>query len=173
MPWKFTAPLLAVTCLFAACVNPARTYVTQHSELSPEQRKILLAGKIPDGDAVAGMTKEQVRLAMGADPDQFTKIDGQDAWVYLYYTGGGAGLSESGRRHEHHKSQSQNSESEGSDGNGNGSGSEGSNSSFAPSGGTSDQPSPNASLAAQRHLSPITTIFFKGDRAVRAEITRD
>jgi hypothetical protein len=175
VPRKFTAPLLIVTCFLAACANPARTYVGQHPGLSPEHRKIMLAGKVPDGNAVAGMTKEEVRLAMGADPDQFTKIDGQDAWVYLYYTGGGASVSENDRHHSHHRSQPESGDNSGNSGNGAGSNSSsGSDFSFSPpSTNTSDQPSPNASLASKRHLSPITTIFFNGDHAVRAEITRD
>ncbi len=40
-------------------------------------------GKIPDGDAVAGMTREQIQIAMGREPAQYTKIDGHDAWVYV------------------------------------------------------------------------------------------
>jgi len=39
-------------------------------------------GKIPGGDAVAGMTKEQVKLAMGS-PATFDKINGEDVWIYV------------------------------------------------------------------------------------------
>ena len=69
--------------LLMGCANPAQSYVQQHPELSAEQRKIMAAGKLKNGDAVAGLTREQVRLAMGRDPDQFTKIGGEDAWVWM------------------------------------------------------------------------------------------
>ena len=69
--------------LLVGCANPGQTYVQQHPELSAEQRKIMAAGKLANGDAVAGLTREQVRLVMGRDPDQFTKIGGEDAWVWM------------------------------------------------------------------------------------------
>lgn len=47
-----------------------------------------MAGKIPGGLAVEGMTKDQVRLAVG-NPATVEKLDGQDAWIYF-----GNGLSE-------------------------------------------------------------------------------
>src|SRR5258706_11350206 len=40
----------------SGCANPAQTYVTQHPELSAEHRKLFLAGKIANGDTVAGLT---------------------------------------------------------------------------------------------------------------------
>jgi hypothetical protein len=75
--------LLAVACVLAGCASSAQSYIAKHPELSADQRKILKSGIIPDGIAVAGMTKEQIRLAMGSDPNQFTKVDGADAWVYV------------------------------------------------------------------------------------------
>jgi len=67
----------------AGCASPAQTYVQKHAELSEVHKQILLSGKIPDGAAVAGMTRDQVQLTMGIEPAQYTKIDGQDAWVYV------------------------------------------------------------------------------------------
>jgi len=74
---------LAAVCLLAGCETPTKAYVKQHSELSPQHRKIILSGRIKYGDPVAGMTREQVRLVMGTDPDQFDTINGEDAWIWL------------------------------------------------------------------------------------------
>ncbi len=74
--------LLAAAALVAGCATPAQTYIAKHPELSPAQQKILKTGVIPDGRAVASMTKEEIRLAMGTDPAQFTRIDGVEAWVF-------------------------------------------------------------------------------------------
>ena len=41
---------------------------------------------IPDGDAVAGMTREQVQIAMGHEATQYTKVDGHDAVSYTHLT---------------------------------------------------------------------------------------
>src|SRR5580704_15762741 len=82
---KSIAPLLLATvaCALAGCATPSQTYAKQHPELPAAQLQILKTGKIPDGTAVAGMTQEQVKLAMGIEPAQYTKIDGLDAWVYV------------------------------------------------------------------------------------------
>ena len=82
--------------LLAGCANPGQSYVQQHPELSAEQRKVMAAGKLKNGDAVAGLTREQVRLVMGRDPDQFTKIGGEDAWVWtrVKVIGFGSGLTQ-------------------------------------------------------------------------------
>ncbi len=77
------ALLVIAGCVFAGCASSAQSYAAKHPELNADQRKILRTGIIPDGSAVAGMTREQIRLAMGSDPNQFTKIDGADAWVYV------------------------------------------------------------------------------------------
>ena len=87
MKFKRTAGLLPGICLIAAalsgCATPAQTYGRQHPELPAEQRKIFLAGKIANGDPVAGLTREQIRLIMGRDPSQFTTVNGEDAWVWV------------------------------------------------------------------------------------------
>jgi hypothetical protein len=82
---KFTIYFLtvALACALIGCASRGQTYAQQHPELSAAQRQIFATGKIPDGAAVAGMTREQVQLAMGMDPAQYTKIDGQDAWVFV------------------------------------------------------------------------------------------
>jgi hypothetical protein len=82
---KSTIPFVALLIVFAlcGCGTVGEKYVSQHPELSPEHQAILKTGKVPDGTAIAGMTREQVQLAMGIDPTQYTKIDGQDAWVYV------------------------------------------------------------------------------------------
>lgn len=74
---------LAAVCIFAGCETPTKAYVKQHPELSPEHRKIISTGRIKFGDPVAGMTRAQIRLVMGTDPDQFDSINGEDAWIWL------------------------------------------------------------------------------------------
>jgi len=74
---------LAAVCLLSGCETPTKAYVKQHPELSAEHRKIILSGRIKYGDPVAGMTREQVRLVMGTDPDQFDSINGEDAWIWF------------------------------------------------------------------------------------------
>jgi len=69
--------------LLSGCATDRQIYVNNHPELSPDAKKIILAGKIKFGDKVAGMTKEQVRAAMGSDPDQFDTENGEDAWIWL------------------------------------------------------------------------------------------
>lgn len=75
--------LLLAAVIVAGCATPAQTYIAKHPELSPAQQKIMKTSVIPDGRAIAGMTKDEIRLAMGADPAQFTRIDGVEAWVYV------------------------------------------------------------------------------------------
>jgi hypothetical protein len=86
MKLKSRAVLLSTICLLvglSGCATPGQTYVSQHPELSAEQRRMFVSGKVVNGDAVAGLTREQIRLIMGRDPTQFTRIDGQDAWVWV------------------------------------------------------------------------------------------
>jgi outer membrane protein assembly factor BamE (lipoprotein component of BamABCDE complex) len=82
---KFNLPLMLTltACALSACGTVGENYAKQHPELPPQQLQILRTGKVPDGTAIAGMTREQVQVAMGVDPAQYTKIDGQDAWVYV------------------------------------------------------------------------------------------
>jgi outer membrane protein assembly factor BamE (lipoprotein component of BamABCDE complex) len=75
--------LVLVGLLVASCTTPGQSYVSKHAELSAAHRQILATGKIPSGEAVAGMTHEQVRLAMNGAPATFDKINGEEAWIYL------------------------------------------------------------------------------------------
>ena len=75
---------LASVALFAGCVNPAKSYASKHPELTPAQRLIFTRGSIPSGDAVAGLSREQVKIAMGGDPVTYDKINGEDVWVYAH-----------------------------------------------------------------------------------------
>jgi len=70
--------------LLAACTNEGEIYVKKHPELTPEHRKILASGKIPDGTAVAGLTREQVRMAMGTDPYTIDRDGNEDVWVFSH-----------------------------------------------------------------------------------------
>jgi hypothetical protein len=75
-------PLLLCALLLPACASQNRSYVSKHPELSAAHRQIIVSGKIPSGTAVAGMTHEQVKVAMGGFPLTFDKINGQEVWVY-------------------------------------------------------------------------------------------
>jgi hypothetical protein len=134
--------LLAIVCLLSGCETPTKAYVKQHPELSPEHRKIILSGRIKFGDPVVGMTREQVRLVMGTDPDQFDSINGEDAWIWFKSKAafarvesdadtGGSAREGGGGRHNESKTADQSTPSEGR---------------------------PNK-----------TTVFFKGDVATRVE----
>jgi len=123
--------LLAAVCLLSGCETPTKAYVTQHPELSAEHRKIILSGRIKYGDPVAGMTREQVRLVMGTDPDQFDSINGEDAWIWFkskaalakadsdtdssgpMKNGGGGGSVGGGGKHEAKKSDTDSAPGEG------------------------------------------------------------
>ena len=139
---KFTSPLIlvAMSCALFGCASPGQSYARQHPELPKQHLQILVTGKIPDGDAVSGMTREQVQLAMGMDPTQFRKIDGQDAWVYVREK-----LSATA---------------------------------FTPTTGEgerSDNRNRDSQVLSNKHLPDAqsetkTTIFFQGNRAIRAEV---
>ena len=75
--------VLFALCFFSGCATPGSSYASAHPGLSPAHRQILIAGRIPSGDTVAGMTHEQVTIAMGRAPSTFDKIDGQDVWIYV------------------------------------------------------------------------------------------
>lgn len=83
-----TFTLAAAALILAACANPGAGYASKHPELSAAHRQILARGEISSGDAVAGMTREQVKLALG-EPTSYDKIDGEDVWVYARKTSAG------------------------------------------------------------------------------------
>jgi outer membrane protein assembly factor BamE (lipoprotein component of BamABCDE complex) len=133
---------LLTTIALAGCATATRSYVSNHPELTPDQRQIVTSGNIPDGEAVAGMTKSAIRTAMRGDPMQFTKIDGTDAWIYVREKGTGDFTND------------------------------------LHSSSDSDQgpgaPHTSSLLNGQEErVEEHVTIFFQGDRATRAEVTRE
>jgi hypothetical protein len=75
--------LLLPLGMLASCSTPGDAYASKHPELTPEQRKVMASGKLSTGDPVAGLTKEQVLVIMGRDPDQFTTFNGEEAFVWF------------------------------------------------------------------------------------------
>ena len=75
--------LFAVVSCFSGCATPRQTYLQQHPDLTADHRKIIAAGRLVDRDPVAGMTRQEIRLTMGADPTQALTINGEDAWVWV------------------------------------------------------------------------------------------
>ncbi|MEO6739310.1 MAG: hypothetical protein ABIP20_03600 [Chthoniobacteraceae bacterium] len=69
--------LLALAAIFClpGCSAPGATYAKAHPELSPVHRQILVTGRIPGGVAAAGMTMEQVKVAVG-NPRQREQLSG-------------------------------------------------------------------------------------------------
>ena len=74
--------LLIGAVFLTACANQRQSYVAQHPELSPAHRQIMATGKVPGGEAIAGMTREQVTTALGAAAS-FDKVNGEDTWTYV------------------------------------------------------------------------------------------
>lgn len=65
-PVKAACILVSFAIIFlSGCSTPSSQYVKAHPELPSAHRKILITGEIPGGNAVEGMTKEQIRLAVG------------------------------------------------------------------------------------------------------------
>lgn len=135
--------LVAATGFLPGCTTPRQAYLNQHPDLSAEHRKLISAGTLADRDPVAGMTREQIRLTMGKDPWQVTKIDGEDAWVWVK------------PKREELTIMSETSRS-GSPGMG----------SFANQPKT-DDPIPKARFIIR------TTVFFHGDVATRVDVTEE
>ncbi len=73
----------AVIFTIAGCATPGANYVKAHPELSAMHKQILTTGKIPGGAAAAGLTMEQVKLAVG-NPSQREQISGGEAWTYVH-----------------------------------------------------------------------------------------
>jgi outer membrane protein assembly factor BamE (lipoprotein component of BamABCDE complex) len=140
---KYFIPLLlvAVAGTLAGCATPGQAYAKQHAELSAPQLQILNTGKIPDGTAVAGMTQEQVKLAMGVEPAQYTKVEGQDAWVYVQKKLSTAGITSANEVQLNRRD---------------------SRSQHALGEGENHAPEDQAQIK--------TTIYFQGERATRAEV---
>jgi outer membrane protein assembly factor BamE (lipoprotein component of BamABCDE complex) len=73
----------AMLLFLPGCATPGAGYAAKHPELTPGQRQILITGKIPPGEDVAGLTREQVKLAVGKDPATYDKVGDQDVWIYV------------------------------------------------------------------------------------------
>ena len=135
--------LLMPALLYSGCETPGAKYVKQHPELSAEQRKIFIDKKVADVKAVAGLTKAQIRVALG-EPTQFDTVEGDEAWIYIKSPSPGSGpaaqLSNSGV-------QTAGAELGG----------------MAPTQGSS-----GTNAGAIR-----TTIFFDGDQAIRATVAHE
>ncbi|MEA3210804.1 MAG: hypothetical protein QOE70_3861 [Chthoniobacter sp.] len=142
---KATPHLLAIAALFllGGCATPRQTYTKQHPELSPQHRSILAAGQIPSGDAVAGMSREEVRITMGAEPATFDRIGDEDAWVYVRKKAVARKSFDESDRPSNFRSNSSFSSTEQTD--------------FAP----------------RIDVDVKTTIFFQGNRATHALITEE
>lgn len=140
---SFLLFLLAAVCVLQGCTTPRQAYLNQHPELSAEHRKVIEAGTLADRDPVAGMTREQIRMTMGKDPWQVTKINGEDAWVWVK------------PKRDEHTMISETSRS-GSPGMG----------SFANQPKT-DDPMPKATRIIR------TTVLFHGDVATRVDVTEE
>lgn len=134
---------LALVLCLPGCATQRQTYLNQHPELSGEHRKLIEAGKLVDRDPVAGMTREQIRLTMGTDPLQVTKINGEDAWVWVKPKRDSLPMMSE----THHS---------GSTGTG----------SFSNMPRTED-PIPKARYVVR------TTVFFHGDTATRVDVTEE
>jgi len=81
---KLAIPLVLLLAAGLLCgCSAGQAYAKKHPELPPQQLQFLRTGKVPEGDGIAGMTREQVQIAMGMEPTQYTKVDGHDAWVYV------------------------------------------------------------------------------------------
>jgi hypothetical protein len=127
---------------------------------------MLLTGKVRDGDAIAGMTKAQVRVAMRTAPDQFTTFNGQEAWVYFHgtYSSPHRSRDDAGVR------VTPGAPVAGEDPLGAGSGFDHPHT----GGGASAEASNSGSYgASDKKTGMRTTILFVGDHATHAEVTRD
>lgn len=74
--------ILSTALLCVGCETPGHAYVKQHPELTPQQQKIFLTKRIIDPTSVAGLTRDQIHIALG-EPTQLEKIEGADAWIYI------------------------------------------------------------------------------------------
>jgi hypothetical protein len=133
--------LLLAGMAVAGCANPGQSYVSNHPELSAAHRQILTTGKIPSGDAVAGLTRDEIRLAMGGPPAVFDKFNGQETWSYVKKNTAPLDSMPSGSDSSGTRSRSTDLRPELGD--------------------------------ADLNVNVKTTIFFQGDRATHAEVTRE
>ena len=131
---------VAAIVVLTGCANPGQSYANKHPELSAAHRQILTRGSIPGGDAVAGMSREQVKLAMGGDPATFDKINGEDAWVYVHKKMVGNSSFDGGERPGNSRMETDHSFSQ------------------------------TENLGPRLDVDVKTTVFFQGDRATHAQV---
>jgi len=84
MKLSLSLTVLAAICLLAGCASEGQNYAKAHPELTAVQRKMFNTGKIPDGTAVAGLTRAQVHLIMGGDPTTFDRVGDDDVWIFSH-----------------------------------------------------------------------------------------
>jgi outer membrane protein assembly factor BamE (lipoprotein component of BamABCDE complex) len=132
---------LTILC-FSGCSTPGSQYAKAHPELSAAHREILINGEIPGGVAVEGMTKEQIRLAIG-DPTRLDTLNGQSVWVYV-------------RQRFVDISPDKDSASQFGSG------------SFSQQNFTE-----KTNVGPRPSIKEVTTVFFNGDRATRAQLSRE
>ena len=133
--------MLSSFFLISGCSTERSSYASSHPELPEAHRQIFRNGTIPGGNAVAGMTREQVRIAMGSGPTTFDVIEGQDVWIYTRRKPLETDLAEDF----------------------------GNSASSAFSGNRSMKKQKPA--GRQMNPTVKTTIFFQGDRATHAQVT--
>jgi hypothetical protein len=75
--------LFAAALLVSGCASERSDYVKAHPDLPIDHKRIILAGTIKYADPVVGMTKEEIRLAMGSAPDKVETIDGEEVWTWV------------------------------------------------------------------------------------------
>jgi len=140
---KFALLALAAAAISTGCTTPRQDYIAQHPELSPEHRKIVAAGTFKDHDPVAGMTRDAVRLTMGTDPAQVTKVNGEDAWIWIKKKGDSLTMMDE------------------------------SNHSGGPGSGTFSGLPPENDHEPKKRSIVRTTVFFRGDTATRVDVTEE
>src|SRR4051812_31027937 len=133
--------LLLAGMLMLGCANAGQTYARQHPELTAAQRQILATGKIPSGDAVAGLTRDQIRVAMGGPPAVFDKVDGLETWSYIKKQTAMLDPATNGSDSSANRARPTDLRREFDD--------------------------------AGLNVNVRTTIYFQGDRAMRAEVTQE
>ena len=89
--------LLAAALTLAACTTTAQRYAAGQPGLTPAQRRIFQTGRIPAGEDVAGLTRAQIRIAMGRDPSTYDQSDDGDVWIYTRKVSLGRPLDAPGR----------------------------------------------------------------------------
>lgn len=75
---------IATALLMGGCVDSPQSYLAAHRDIPPN-----IAASMRQGDVVAGMTREQVRIIWGT-PDRKGGWSGGASWTYIRSGNGGA-----------------------------------------------------------------------------------